>query len=145
MSTRILIVDNNLIDIEALHEALSEAGLAPVVEVAMDAPAAIAQLATITAATAPELILVDLRLFVGSGLEVVTHVRRHPILGATPLVVVSSVLDQRERDACLAAGANRVDTKPRRFAEQVALAREWAALLRLPTPPSETRADHDRT
>ena len=49
------------------------------------------------------------------------------------------------RDACLAAGANRVDTKPRRFAEQVALAREWAALLRLPTPPSETRADHDRT
>ena len=129
MTTRVLIVDNNLIDLEALKEALSEAGLEPTIAVAMDAPEAIGLIEGISDDALPELILVDLRLFVGSGLEVVAHVRRHRKLGNTPIVVISSILSPLDRDACLAAGANRADPKPRRFEEQVALAREWGRLL----------------
>jgi CheY-like chemotaxis protein len=150
MTTRVLIVDNNLIDLEALKEALGEAGLEPVIEVAMDAPEAIAHIDALSDGALPDLILVDLRLFVGSGLEVVEHVRHHPRLRDTPIVVISSVLGPREREACLAAGANRADAKPRRFAEQVALAREWRHLLRsaeggapatIPSTPTSNAGD----
>ena len=137
MTTRVLIVDNNLIDLEALKEALGEAGLEPAIEVAMDAPEAFALIDALSSSALPDLILVDLRLFIGTGLEVVGQVRRHPLLRDTPVVVISSVLDPRERAACLAAGANRADAKPRRFAEQVALAREWGRLLR----PAQTHSD----
>ncbi|HYE07000.1 MAG TPA: response regulator [Planctomycetota bacterium] len=133
MSTRVLIVDNNLLDLEAVKEALAEAGFDAVVEVALDAPEAIAVIdAVADERSAPELVLVDLRLSVGSGLDVVRRVRCDARLGDVPVAVMSGVLDTGDREACLAAGADRVDVKPRRFAEQVALAREWARMLRVP-------------
>lgn len=138
MTTRILIVDNNLIDLEALEEALTEAGLEPAIEVAMDAPGAMALVDAMTTDTAPDLVLIDLRLFIGSGVEVVSHVRRRTDLGRVPIVAISGLLEPRDREACLAAGADRADAKPRRFAEQVALAREWGRLVRIPPPTGAT-------
>ncbi len=126
--TDVLIVDNNLIDIEALKEALDDAGFGSSIDVAMDAPEAIARLAP-EARSRPDLVLLDLRLSIGHGLEVLQHLRAIPDLRHTPVVVMSNVLDDTDRAACLAAGATAVAVKPRRFAEQVALAHEWRALL----------------
>ncbi|HYE07027.1 MAG TPA: response regulator [Planctomycetota bacterium] len=130
MTTRVLIVDNNLVDIEAMKEALSEAGLDAAVDVAMDAPEAIDLVqAFASAEDAPDMFLIDLMLSVGNGLEVLKHIRAQEGLRGVPVVMISGVIDAAVRKACLAAGATRVDAKARRFADQVALAREWGALI----------------
>ena len=133
--SRVLIVDNNLIDLDALKEALAEAGFHPgALEVAMDAPEAVSLLDALDDVQLPDLIVLDLRLSIGSGLDVLNHVRTKPRLRLIPVVVVSSVLKVEDREACLTAGATRACEKPRRFAEQVALAREWRTLVQAVRP-----------
>jgi len=61
---------------------------------------------------APDLVLLDLRLPRVDGLEVLRQVRRHPALGRTPVVVLTT--SDAERDAAKAyeQRADRFVTKP---------------------------------
>ncbi len=125
---RILIVDNNLIDIEVIKEALAEAGIDALVEVAMDVPEALARIDS-RDAPYPHLVLLDLRLTFGHGLDVLRHIRAIENLRGLPVIVLSSIIDEPERAACLASGATSVVMKPKRFAEQVELSRQWRSFL----------------
>ncbi len=125
---RLLIVDNNLIDIEVIKEALTEAGLDAFVEVVMDVPEAIARIDS-RDLPPPHLVLLDLRLTFGHGLDVLRHIRAIDDLRGLPVIVLSSVIDEPERAACLASGATAVVMKPQRFADHVELSRQWRTFL----------------
>ncbi len=69
----------------------------------------------------PDLVLVDLHLPDGSGLEVAEWMRKMPALAHVPVVVVSADSTQAQRDAATVAGARAYLAKPIRLAETLTL------------------------
>ena len=69
----------------------------------------------------PDLVLVDLHLPDGSGLEVAEWMRTMPVLTRVPVVVVSADSTQAQRDAATVAGARAYLAKPIRLAETLTL------------------------
>jgi CheY-like chemotaxis protein len=60
----------------------------------------------------PDLVLLDVMMPGTGGLGVMEHLRSHPELGATPVVVVSAFSTPSDRLAALGAGATRFVKKP---------------------------------
>jgi two-component system, chemotaxis family, chemotaxis protein CheY len=58
------------------------------------------------------LMVLDLNMPDMHGLEVLSFVRRHPTLGALPIIVLTTRGDESSRRAALAAGATAYLTKP---------------------------------
>ena len=69
----------------------------------------------------PDLVLVDLHLPDGSGLEVAEWMRTMPRLTRVPVVVVSADSTQAQRDAATVAGARAYLAKPIRLSETLQL------------------------
>ena len=69
----------------------------------------------------PDLVLVDLHLPDGSGLEVAEWMRTRPMLVRVPVVVVSADSTQVQRDAATVAGVRAYLAKPIRLAETLQL------------------------
>jgi len=69
----------------------------------------------------PDLVLVDLHLPDGSGLEVAEWMRTMPVLARVPVVVVSADRNQTQRDAATVAGVRAYLAKPIRLAETLLL------------------------
>ncbi len=69
----------------------------------------------------PDLVLVDLHLPDGSGLEVAEWMRTMPLLTRVPVVVVSADSTQAQRDAATVAGARAYLAKPIRLPETLLL------------------------
>ncbi len=69
----------------------------------------------------PDLVLVDLHLPDGSGLEVAEWMRTTPLLTRVPVVVVSADSTQIQRDAATVAGVRAYLAKPIRLAETLQL------------------------
>ena len=69
----------------------------------------------------PDLVLVDLHLPDGSGLEVAEWMRTMPVLARVPVVVVSADSTQAQRDAATVAGVRAYLAKPIRLAETLLL------------------------
>ena len=69
----------------------------------------------------PDLVLVDLHLPDGSGLEVAEWMRTMPLLTRVPVVVVSADSTQTQRDAATVAGARAYLAKPIRLTETLLL------------------------
>jgi len=69
----------------------------------------------------PDLVLVDLHLPDGSGLEVAEWMRTMPMLTRVPVVVVSADSTQAQRDAATVAGVRAYLAKPIRLAETLQL------------------------
>ena len=69
----------------------------------------------------PDLVLVDLHLPDGSGLEVAEWMRTTPALTRVPVVVVSADSTQAQRDAATVAGVRAYLAKPIRLAETLRL------------------------
>jgi PAS domain S-box-containing protein len=69
----------------------------------------------------PDLVLVDLHLPDGSGLEVAEWMRTMPVLTRVPVVVVSADSTQAQRDAATVAGVRAYLAKPIRLAETLLL------------------------
>ncbi len=69
----------------------------------------------------PDLVLVDLHLPDGSGLQVAEWMRTMPLLTRVPVVVVSADSTQAQRDAATVAGARAYLAKPIRLAETLQL------------------------
>ena len=69
----------------------------------------------------PDLVLVDLHLPDGSGLEVAEWMRTMPLLTRVPVVVVSADSTQAQRDAATVAGARAYLAKPIRLTETLQL------------------------
>ena len=78
----------------------------------------------------PDLLLLDVMLPGGSGLDVLTELRLDPELAETPVLVVSAFTSEADRRAALDAGANRFLAKPFDPDELAAIARDLLAASR---------------
>ncbi|MFH1811015.1 MAG: response regulator [Pseudomonadota bacterium] len=63
-------------------------------------------------ANALDLIVTDINMPDVNGLELISFARRHPLHGATPIVVVTTQSAELDRDRALALGANGYCEKP---------------------------------
>ena len=130
MSARILVVDDEPQIVRGLKVVLRNAGFevagAGTVREALDA----------VAAHPPQAIVLDLMLPDGSGVEVVSEVRRWSSL---PIVVLSAIGDEREKVRALDAGADDYVTKPFGTAELTARLR---AVLRRTVDGAEAPIVH---
>jgi two-component system, OmpR family, KDP operon response regulator KdpE len=118
-AARVLVVDDEPQILRALETTLGGAGYE--VRSATNAKEALAA----AAAGRPDIVILDLALPDGSGVEVSRELRRWT---AVPIIVLSVVEDEREKVAALDAGADDYVTKP--FGIDELLARVRAALRR---------------
>ena len=118
-AARVLVVDDEPQILRALETTLGGAGYD--VRSATNAKEALAA----AAAGRPDIVILDLVLPDGSGVEVSRELRRWT---AVPIIVLSVVEDEREKVAALDAGADDYVTKP--FGIDELLARVRAALRR---------------
>jgi two-component system, OmpR family, KDP operon response regulator KdpE len=118
-AARVLVVDDEPQILRALETTLGGAGYE--VRSASNAKEALAA----AAAGRPDIVILDLVLPDGSGVEVSRELRRWT---AVPIIVLSVVEDEREKVAALDAGADDYVTKP--FGIDELLARVRAALRR---------------
>lgn len=63
----------------------------------------------------PVLVMLDLKLPKLSGLEILRQIRGDQRLRATPVVIFTSSLAEKDREECLASGANEFVVKPINF------------------------------
>jgi CheY-like chemotaxis protein len=72
-----------------------------------------------SSAPLPSIIFLDLNMPMTDGWEALTRIRAEPAWAHLPIVVMSTLTDQREIDRVLAMGANHYFTKPVHFNELV--------------------------
>lgn len=117
-STRILLVEDSLADVELVREALNATGLPYIIHIAADFEEAKDYIATIAAGTScPDIILMDLNLPKGSGFELLRMVRSNPKCNTIPAIIVSSSNAPRDRDQAALLGAAHYFRKPTDFDE----------------------------
>ena len=85
----------------------------------------------------PDLLLLDVVMPGGTGLEVLEYIRAEPKLQALPVVIFTGHPSVQTREEAFRLGANSFHEKPHNFDEIVvfvkALYQTWSAARRLPT------------
>ncbi|BFM40084.1 PAS domain S-box protein [Synechocystis sp. LKSZ1] len=69
----------------------------------------------------PDLILMDIQMPRISGLEAIQRIRANPDLTQTPIIALTALAMEGDRERCLAAGANEYISKPVKLKELLAL------------------------
>ena len=123
---RVLVVDDEPQIVRGLRVVLRNAGYR------VEAASTAAEALDATAARPPDVMVLDLVLPDGSGVEVCEEVRRWSTL---PIIVLSAVGDEREKVRALDAGADDYMTKP--FGSEELVARLRALLRRSGDVPDE--------
>ena len=113
----VLLVEDDTNDVLLVRRAFRRAGLDARIEVAPDGEAAVAFLTRALTATAPGLVLLDLKLPRLPGLDVLGWLRRQPGLRRLPVVVLTSSRERSDVDRAYDLGANSFLVKPVGFAE----------------------------
>lgn len=114
----ILLVEDNPSDLELTLRALREHNICNSIQVARDGAEALdflfcaGQFAHRAGADLPRLILLDLKLPLVDGLEVLQQVRADPRTAAIPVVVLTASNEQRDVLDSYALGVNSYITKP---------------------------------
>ena len=109
----IMLVEDNPADVELVREALDSVNLSHVLQVAPDFENAKHQIDSIShGAPCPDVLLMDLNLPQGSGLELLRIFRANPKWQTVPVIVVSSSDSGRDRDLAARLGANHYFRKP---------------------------------
>ncbi len=117
----ILVIEDNEDHLALTLEALEDAGIQNPVSTATGVAAARASLqryaegAQADGEGLPCVILLDVRLPDGSGMDVLREIRQHPLLRAIPVVVLTSSDDTPDVQAAYQLGANSYIVKPMRF------------------------------
>jgi signal transduction histidine kinase/CheY-like chemotaxis protein len=102
----ILIVEDNELNINTISSYLTAKGYRPIV--AQDGQAAI----EMTQKFLPDLILMDIQMPGMDGLEATSHIRQNPELSSIPIIALTALAMEGDREKCLAAGANEYISKP---------------------------------
>lgn len=102
----ILIVEDNELNITTLASYLTAKKYRPIV--AQDGAAAI----ELAQNYHPDIILMDIQMPGMDGLEAIARIREHAELSATPIIALTALALEGDREKCLAAGANEYLTKP---------------------------------
>ena len=77
----------------------------------------------------PSLILLDMMLPDLDGLEVLARIRQSPVTAGIPVIAVTAMARQQDRDRILSAGCNEYVTKPYNVDEIEALMRRYLSQL----------------
>ena len=140
---RVLLVEDNEIDVEITKRVLAKSGLPIRLDVARDGEDALAALLDAKQGPLPRLILVDLRLPGMDGAEVVRRIRRDPELGPIPVAVLTGATGDRAMLESIEAGANMYFVKPITAKDAAgivdAVERYWQTIERLIRKQSKER------
>ena len=109
----LLLVEDDASDELLFERALARSGGGVPLAVARDAEEARAYLGG--PGPAPALIVLDLVLRRGSGIEVLEWLRRQPALESIPVIVLTSSRDPSDLARALALGVDRLEAKPSGF------------------------------
>lgn len=74
-----------------------------------------------TLAEAPALVLMDIQMPGMDGLTAIQHLRQHPTLANLPIIALTALAMEGDRERCLQAGANAYLSKPVRLKELLSL------------------------
>ncbi len=111
--TKVLLIEDNPADVELVREALEAAGLEHVLHVTPDFETAKDYIDDLQGgAPCPDILLLDLNLPKGNGLELLQAFRTSPQCHRVPVVVVSSSDASRDRDQAARLGAAQYFRKP---------------------------------
>ncbi len=102
----ILIVEDNELNINTISSYLTAKGYRPIL--AQDGQLAI----ELTKKYHPDLILMDIQMPGMDGLESITRIRQEPELAAIPIIALTALAMEGDREKCLAVGADAYLTKP---------------------------------
>lgn len=114
-SVRILVVEDNPMDVELLRWALDTASVSCELTVIKDGGDAIEfahQKGRYAAARTPDLAILDLNLPRNDGIEVLEAMRSNPLFARVPVLILSTSLTPRERAKTQVFGVGRYMTKP---------------------------------
>jgi signal transduction histidine kinase len=115
----ILIVEDNELNINTISSYLTAKGYQPIV--AQDGQSAI----ELTKRSHPDLILMDIQMPGMDGLEAISRIRQQPELAKIPIVVLTALAMEGDRDKCLTAGANDYLTKPVKLKQLNDTIQQW--------------------
>ena len=115
----ILIVEDNELNINTISSYLAAKGYRPIV--AADGQSAI----DLTQKHHPDLILMDIQMPGMDGLEAIGCIRQNPQLAEIPIVALTALAMEGDRDKCLSAGANDYLTKPVKLKQLNQTIQQW--------------------
>ena len=147
---RILLIDDNRMDIELTIDAFEQAHLANEIEVARTGQEALDRLlaglpdAEGRTRPMPDLILLDLKMPGIDGIEVLRRLKQAPTHRRIPLVVLTSSREEGDRAMAYDAGANSYLVKPVSFEGFVEVVRhllDYWFVLNVRPPASDGAAD----
>lgn len=142
MSKIILLVEDSPDDVFFMKRALKLAGVTHALEVAEDGQQALdflgGTLNPQTPSPRPDLALLDLRLPLVPGLDVLKWIRQQPAFECMPVVVLTSSKVDRDMQKAYALGANSFLVKPSDSTELVAMVKSladyWLVFNSVPAP-----------
>jgi PAS domain S-box-containing protein len=126
-SPLILLVEDNDVNIGTTSSYLRAKGYR--IEVAKNGQDGITQ----ATALSPDLILMDIQMPGMDGIEAMQRIRQIPSLATTPIIALTALAMDGDRDRCLKAGANEYLRKPIRLRQLVSAIQ--ALLLSRPSQP----------
>ena len=146
---RVLLVDDDRLDVELALDAFREVGLSEITHVATSGEEALAYLfgegpyADRRRYPMPDLVLLDLKMPGLSGHDVLVRIKATPGLRRLPVVILSSSHEEEDLKRCYDNGANSYLVKPASYEGLLALTRrinQYWLMLNVP-PHFELRVD----
>ena len=106
MGIRVLVVDDNFVNVRLLEELLKSASYE--VATAMNGEAALEKIAQ----SRPDIVLLDVMMPGMDGYEVCRRIRQDEKTAQLPVIMVTALDKESDREMALAAGANEFLSKP---------------------------------
>jgi CheY-like chemotaxis protein len=134
---KILLVEDNLMDVDLTLSALEEHRLANEIDIARDGVEALDYLYRRGAfasreAGHPAVILLDIKMPKLNGIEVLRHMKSDPVLKTIPVVMLTSSKEEPDLATSYSLGANAYVVKPVDFEQFVTAVKQvgafWAVL-----------------
>ncbi len=125
-SKAVLVVEDSAAQCELLSQALAEHGFDSDIHIEQGVAAALSYLHHQVEhhTVLPRLILVDLKLTNGNGLDIVHYIRHHDRLHLIPVIILTSSDAHADIQTSYRAGANAYVVKPGTYSEFVMLTRD---------------------
>ena len=125
-SKAVLVVEDSSAQCELLSQALAEHGFDSDIHIEQGVAAALSYLHHQVEhhTVLPRLILVDLKLTNGNGLDIVHYIRHHHPLHLIPVIILTSSDAHADIQTSYTAGANAYVVKPGTYSEFVMLTRD---------------------
>ncbi len=138
---RILLIEDNHLDVEMILSALKEYNLSNEVAVVDDGEEALDYLHQrgrylMREKGNPIVILLDIKLPKMSGVDVLNHIKTEKTLNCIPVVILTSSKEEQDIDICYKAGANAYVVKPVDFHDFVETVKQLGMFWALVNEPS---------